>query len=254
MLQDLQPYICTYPKCSDALQMYSSRHQWLEHERLVHRRIWQCYKHANTMFTSSSKLRDHLQSQHSENITENQIQTLLDICESATIEKRTRCPICLSEGPFKRGLDNHMSFHLEAFATFSIPSTLFATGESDSVGDSNSEKTQGHGSDVSTIYTDVDSNGSHDSTHSVGMERDRGDGGSANNDNPMLRHAISIRGNLLVENRQRKSIETYKRPVSQTIGQAREELRPRKPSFFFRRRKDVLFSGYFENRDVVSNT
>src|ERR1700723_3502879 len=98
VLQDLQPYICTYPDCSDAFRMYSSRHRWLEHERLVHRRICQCFGHANAVFASSSELRDHLQSQHSEGVTEAQIQNLLDVCESSVVDTRTKCPVCLIEG------------------------------------------------------------------------------------------------------------------------------------------------------------
>ena len=150
MLQDLQPYICTYPDCSDAFQMYSSRHRWLEHERLVHRRIWQCFGHANAVFASSSELRGHLRSQHSEGVTEAQIQNLLDICESRVVDTRTKCPICLIEGPFKKGLDNHLSFHLETFATFSVPRSIFLGEESESGVDGNSENAQGLRSDIST--------------------------------------------------------------------------------------------------------
>ena len=150
VLQDLQPYICTYHDCSDAFQMYSSRHRWLEHERLVHRRIWQCFGHANAVFASSSELRNHLQSQHSEGVTEAQIQNLLDVCESSVADTRTKCPICLVEGPFKRGLDNHLSFHLETFATFSVPRSIFSGEESESGVDGNSENTQGLRSDIST--------------------------------------------------------------------------------------------------------
>jgi len=150
VLQDLQPYICTYHDCSDAFQMYSSRHRWLEHERLVHRRIWQCFGHANAVFASSSELRDHLQSQHSEGVTEAQIQNLLDVCESSVVDTRTKCPICLIEGPFKKGLDNHLSFHLETFATFSVPRSIFSREESESGVDGNSENAQGLRSDIST--------------------------------------------------------------------------------------------------------
>ena len=150
VLQDLQPYICTYPDCSDAFQMYSSRHRWLEHERLVHRRIWQCFSDANVIFASSSELRDHLQSQHSEGVTEAQIQNLLDVCESSVVDTRTKCPICLIEGPFKKGLDNHLSFHLETFATFSVPRSIFSGEGSESGVDGNSENAQGLRSDIST--------------------------------------------------------------------------------------------------------
>jgi len=44
---------------------------------------------------------------------------------SASQVLRTKCPICLIDGPFEKGLDNHLSFHLEAFAIFSIPRGIF---------------------------------------------------------------------------------------------------------------------------------
>ena len=148
MLQDLQPYICTFPECSDGFQMYSSRRLWLEHERLVHRRIWQCFHHVNAVFPSSAELQNHLQSEHS--FTKAQIQTLLDVCESSVKDIRTKCPICLEKGPFERGLDNHLSSHLEIFATFSIPRGIFSSDESKTRADSKYETVQGNRPNIST--------------------------------------------------------------------------------------------------------
>ncbi|KAF2465075.1 uncharacterized protein BDR25DRAFT_195738, partial [Lindgomyces ingoldianus] len=122
VLKDLKPYICTYAQCSHALHMYSSRHHWLEHERLAHRRTWQCFEHANATFNSSSKLREHLQSQHQGAITEKQIDTLIEVGESGVKDTRKRCPICLAEDQLPNGLSmtNHVSYHMEQFAVFSI--------------------------------------------------------------------------------------------------------------------------------------
>ena len=143
MLPDFQPYICTYPGCSDALQMYSSRHRWLEHERLAHRRVSQCFHHADSIFSSPATLRDHLKSktEHGEYVTETQIEALLDVCESSIADTRTTCPICLADGPFKKGFDNHVSFHLESFAIFSVPRGIILD-ETESETDSKSGKAQ----------------------------------------------------------------------------------------------------------------
>lgn len=147
MLQDLQPYICTYLECSDAFQLHSSRLLWLEHERLVHRRIWRCFNHVDAVFASSEELRNHFQSKL-HNFTKAQIKNLLDVCESSVKDTRTKCPICL-EGPFEKGLENHLSFHLEKFATFSVPRGNFSGDESEYRADCNSEKVQGLRSDIS---------------------------------------------------------------------------------------------------------
>jgi hypothetical protein len=40
LMHDLRPYVCTYASCPDAGRLYGSRRQWLEHEGLVHRRMW----------------------------------------------------------------------------------------------------------------------------------------------------------------------------------------------------------------------
>ena len=119
VLQDLQPYTCTYPDCPDGLQMYSTRHAWLEHERLVHRRVWQCFEHASAVFSSQSGLHRHLKSQHND-ITKAQIQNLLDVSESSLVDAREKCPICLLSRGYCKELDKHMSFHLEKLATFSV--------------------------------------------------------------------------------------------------------------------------------------
>ena len=146
IIQDLQPYICTYPNCPDGLRIYGSRTAWLEHERLVHRRVWQCFEHAEPLFAFQDELRNHLESEHCKDVTETQILNLLDVSESSVADARTKCPICLLEGPFSKGMENHISFHLETFATFSI-SRGISTGDEDASGaDGQSGKAQGLGS------------------------------------------------------------------------------------------------------------
>ena len=100
------------------------------------------------MFSSSAELHDHLQSEHI--ITKAQIQTLLDVCESSVKDIRTKCPIFLEKRPYKKGLGNHLSSHLERFATFSIPRAIFSGDEPESRAKSDSEKVQGLRSDIST--------------------------------------------------------------------------------------------------------
>ncbi|KAI9699904.1 MAG: Checkpoint kinase 2 [Bogoriella megaspora] len=139
IFQDLQPYVCTYSNCSDEFRMYSNRHAWLEHERLVHRRVWQCFEHASAVYASSNELEHHLIAEHDENVTTSQVRDLLAVSESTTVDMRAYCPICLIEEPLENGLGNHIAFHLETFATFSLPRAAFLSDDLgfEEAGDSN---------------------------------------------------------------------------------------------------------------------
>lgn len=123
MLQDLQPYICTYPNCPEPDHMYGSRHAWLEHERLVHRKVWQCFEHPGTLFASKKDLQHHLKQSHGY-LTEQQILNLAELAESTLEDERQVCPFCFVSGPFSGGLGQHMAFHQEKFSAFSVPKAL----------------------------------------------------------------------------------------------------------------------------------
>ncbi|KAL8908190.1 MAG: hypothetical protein Q9171_005543 [Xanthocarpia ochracea] len=119
ILRDLQPYICTYEECEDGHHLFSSRTAWLEHERLGHR-AWQCFEHAEPTFKSKAALQHDLESKHVNDITETQIQNLIEISELSIQETRTTCPFCLLEAPFLMGFEDHIAFHLLSFAMFSV--------------------------------------------------------------------------------------------------------------------------------------
>ncbi|PGH13362.1 hypothetical protein AJ80_06356 [Polytolypa hystricis UAMH7299] len=141
ILQDLQPYICTYPSCPEPDQLYMSRYAWLEHERLLHRKVWQCFEHANTFFSSKDGLRNHLKSSH-ESLTKHQILNIVDLSETTLEDERQLCPFCFMEGSFEKGLGYHMAFHQELFSVFSMPKELWKDGDV-SVQGSHSSQAQG---------------------------------------------------------------------------------------------------------------
>ncbi|KAI3135178.1 hypothetical protein DTO012A7_5591 [Penicillium roqueforti] len=129
--QDLQPYVCTYEECSDADRMHASRHAWLEHERLVHRRIWRCFEHRSFSSKSKNGLLQHFLDCH-KGLDEQQIENLLDIAETTVADDRQTCPFCFSIGPFAKGFHNHVAFHQEQFATFAVPRNFDSNKEADS--------------------------------------------------------------------------------------------------------------------------
>ncbi|KAJ5536372.1 hypothetical protein N7513_009558 [Penicillium frequentans] len=129
--QDLQPYVCTYKNCPDADRMYASRHTWLEHERLVHRRIWKCFEHRSFISISQNGLLQHFLDCH-KNLDGQQIENLLDLAEMTVANDRQKCPFCYSIGPFVKGFYNHLAFHQEQFATFAVPRNIEINEEAES--------------------------------------------------------------------------------------------------------------------------
>ncbi|KAF2427291.1 hypothetical protein EJ08DRAFT_663043 [Tothia fuscella] len=159
-LHDLQPYICTYPICPNETQLYASRRAWLEHKRLSHRRVWQCFEHVQPLFVSQDDMRAHLETRHGNDLTEAQIQSLLDLSESSTVDLRQQCPFCGLAAPFVHGLARHMAYHLEEFAKFSIQK-----------GTSDLEEEDGSRSNGNSRYAEAQSLESLSSYASTGFTR-----------------------------------------------------------------------------------
>ncbi|KAK2735766.1 Checkpoint kinase 2, partial [Myotisia sp. PD_48] len=122
VLHDLQPYVCTYSDCPKPEQMYASRHAWLEHERLAHCRVWQCFEHTGMYFDSEQKLLGHLSGHHG-HLTGLQMSILAGLSDVTLEDKRKKCPFCFFEGDFPRGFSNHMANHQEELSLFSVPSS-----------------------------------------------------------------------------------------------------------------------------------
>ncbi|KAK5999133.1 Serine/threonine-protein kinase TNNI3K [Cladobotryum mycophilum] len=134
ILEDLEPYICTFPTCG--LDTYTSQHVWFEHELLMHRFNWHCPICQN-VFDSYDAFKQHITQQHTEEITSHQI--------TATIEQSKRpinsispdqCPFCdekwasietseeLGDQSLVVKLDQfqrHLAYHLQQVALFSLP-------------------------------------------------------------------------------------------------------------------------------------
>ncbi|KAL4739328.1 hypothetical protein BDV11DRAFT_170125, partial [Aspergillus similis] len=153
--QDLQPYVCTYEECPDADRMYASRHAWLEHERLVHRRLWRCFEHRSFISKSKNGLLQHFLDCHN-GLDEQQIENLLDLAEITVADDRQTCPFCYSVGPFDKGFNNHVAFHQEQFATFAVPRNFDSTEAVDS-GRAEGMRSAGSLRSVALVFPDDDS-------------------------------------------------------------------------------------------------
>ncbi|CAN9214406.1 unnamed protein product [Alternaria alternata] len=122
LLQDLQPYICTYQDCESSQQLFRSRREWAEHEA-THRKLWRCPEHAAALYSSISGLENHLRQDHNGGFPEDQIAVIAKIGETTAMDTRTKCPICYVPADTANlgDLQSHIANHLERFATFALP-------------------------------------------------------------------------------------------------------------------------------------
>lgn len=122
LLQDLQPYSCTYSECANPDLLFRSRREWAEHEA-SHRKVWRCPEHPAAVYDSQSGLESHLRQKHLDSIPENEIGTIVEVGEATTLDMRMRCPICYASADTE-GLgdfQHHIANHLERIATFALP-------------------------------------------------------------------------------------------------------------------------------------
>lgn len=130
LLQDLQPYICTYPDCDGSEQLFRSRREWAEHEA-NHRKAWRCPEHPAAVYRTPAGLETHLRQEHNDSFPENQLTTIVKIGETTTVDERPECPIChaSADADGLGDFHNHIANHLERIATFALPN--FTDNDSD---------------------------------------------------------------------------------------------------------------------------
>lgn len=122
ILQDLQPYVCTYADCASSEQLFRSRREWAEHEA-NHRKAWRCPEHSAAVYRTPSGLEAHLIQEHVDSFPKDQLTTIVKVGETTTIDERQKCPICHApiDGEELGDFHNHIAHHLERIATFALP-------------------------------------------------------------------------------------------------------------------------------------
>jgi len=132
-MQDLQPYVCTFKDCS--LKLFSSRHEWFEHELANHRRTWRCDE-CVISFPSVEAFRAHLNTCYPSTTLSTDMKALISRAEQAVRQiPALDCPLCdvlnsqlqklnhtqedvtVSSEYFKK----HLGRHLEKLALFALP-------------------------------------------------------------------------------------------------------------------------------------
>lgn len=134
MLQDLEPYICTFATCG--LDTFQSQHTWFEHELLVHRTRWACSL-CYLSFQSSQDLWQHVNYDHESIVADKQLSAFVEQSKRAVDSVQpSECPFCdgswadtnpdLDTGKETLVVDTdqfrrHLGRHLQQVALFSLP-------------------------------------------------------------------------------------------------------------------------------------
>ena len=130
---DLQPYQCTYPDCKQPDRLYASRQEWINHEGLVHARVWICVEHPSQEFETQPDYVEHLSKEHA-NQPERRSQELVAACMQPSNMPHRGCPFCPVEFKSVKEMSSHISHHLERFALLILPKQAELGEESDDDG------------------------------------------------------------------------------------------------------------------------
>ncbi|KAF3101494.1 hypothetical protein TWF103_007911 [Orbilia oligospora] len=125
LIHDLQPYICTYKDCTSGDNLYDDRGEWIQHESLIHRRVFHCAMHRSEIFLSRKDFEDHIQDGHLNPDNENPVALILQASQSTSIVPDRCCPICLLSVEKLDALTKHIALHLERFSLFSLPRDIY---------------------------------------------------------------------------------------------------------------------------------
>ncbi|KAI0107771.1 hypothetical protein GGR51DRAFT_515003 [Nemania sp. FL0031] len=150
VLEDLEPYICTFPGC--ALETYKSQHAWFEHELLLHRNVWLC-PGCSYQCNTTDLLERHIGTCYGNQIRKKQVSSIVEASRRpANYINPKDCPFCPEDWATREDEGNnvdrnvtiavnidqfrrHLGQHLEQIALFSLPrSHIDLEAESKEVG------------------------------------------------------------------------------------------------------------------------
>ncbi|KAF8540095.1 hypothetical protein BDD12DRAFT_735547, partial [Trichophaea hybrida] len=117
--KDLRPYVCTFPDCQRSDHLFTTRHEWFNHERQIHRREWFCSP-CQQLFPHATIFRHHIKTIHMESAGQNQLDIVVERAERAFTSAQT-CRLCEETDIPARVIENHIGRHMRQVALFVLP-------------------------------------------------------------------------------------------------------------------------------------
>lgn len=125
VLNDLQPYICTYPDYSHSNHPFESQDAWHRHESQLHRFEFFCNTPEHPSFLHPVEFDLHLREKHQETLDATGVP--LDLFKRPQPPYGT-CNICFRKS---ENLRRHVSRHLQQVSLFALPRADYGAGDED---------------------------------------------------------------------------------------------------------------------------
>ncbi|EXJ71182.1 uncharacterized protein A1O5_06176 [Cladophialophora psammophila CBS 110553] len=118
VMEDIQPYVCTFSGCDMSEQLFENREQWFRHELSAHRATWYCNEDGHPEFEAQIDFIKHMSDYHDTRLTEQKLQLSKDMFQRPLKSVGGKCNLCQM---FSSRLKSHVSRHLEQVALFALP-------------------------------------------------------------------------------------------------------------------------------------
>jgi hypothetical protein len=116
VLQDLQPYVCTFPSCPQSEEFFDNRKTWFEHETQHHRVEFFCNTELHPPVSTLDEFEKHMSQVHG--YTPNQTSAMIDLFKRPSKTREMDCNLC---GRRTNQIKSHVSRHLQHLALFALP-------------------------------------------------------------------------------------------------------------------------------------
>lgn len=127
ILEDLQPYICTYQNCALSDHFFNSKDEWYEHESQHHRIMWSCNTERHQDCDNLWNFINHMQKDHGATFNESTFLKAQAMFQKPSCRIDGTCNLCLREC---KNLKYHVSRHLQQMAFFALPRVNEIAGSS----------------------------------------------------------------------------------------------------------------------------
>ncbi|KAK8034121.1 hypothetical protein PG993_009116 [Apiospora rasikravindrae] len=124
ILRDLQCYVCLHDDCPGVTQQFESLHDWIQHMRQQHWRLWHCPVGCAAPFATWTQFATHMAASHGEKVVPTSTASRP---RPSWIEEP--CPLCNERMRSARQYQSHVGEHHMDLALFALPNAEYPTFE-----------------------------------------------------------------------------------------------------------------------------
>lgn len=118
VLNDFEPYVCTFENCVQTNDRFQTREDWYNHEIQQHRLDYSCNVENHQEYSDIREFKSHMNKEHNIQIDNKSIQSQLSMFSRSTRHKSGVCPFCMKSTKHLKG---YLARHLERIALYALP-------------------------------------------------------------------------------------------------------------------------------------